>query len=41
MWLEGEKIVDNNDCHGERERGSSDKFLKPGAHGIKVEMCET
>eukprot|EP00439_Symbiodinium_sp_Y106_P057072 s365_g8.t1 len=40
MWLNGEQVVDNNDCHGEREKGSSDKFLKPGAHEIRVEMCE-
>ncbi|CAE7845121.1 rsgI3, partial [Symbiodinium necroappetens] len=40
MYLNGEKIVDNDDCHGERERGSGDKFLKPGAHEIVVDMCE-
>ncbi|CAE7787575.1 unnamed protein product, partial [Symbiodinium sp. CCMP2456] len=40
MHLNGEKIVDNDDCHGERERGSGDKFLKPGAHEIVVDMCE-
>ena len=40
MYLNGEKVVDNNGCHGEQERGSGDKFLKPGAHDIVVDMCE-
>ena len=40
MYLNGEKVVDNNGCHGEQERGSGDKFLKPGAHEIVVDMCE-
>eukprot|EP00439_Symbiodinium_sp_Y106_P033651 s2404_g4.t1 len=40
MYLNGEKVVDNNGCHGEQERGSGDKFLKPGAHEIMVDMCE-
>ena len=40
MYLNGEKIVDNNGCHGSRERGSNDKFLKPGTHDIMVDMCE-
>ncbi|CAE6914126.1 unnamed protein product [Symbiodinium natans] len=40
MWLNGEKVVDNDGCHGEEEQGSSDKFLLPGAHDLAVDMCE-
>ncbi|CAE7241411.1 unnamed protein product [Symbiodinium sp. CCMP2592] len=40
MYLNGENVVDNNGCHGEHEKGSGDKFLKPGADEIVVHMCE-
>ncbi|CAE7843573.1 unnamed protein product, partial [Symbiodinium microadriaticum] len=40
MWLNGEKVVDNDGCHGEIELGSSEKFLLPGAHDLTVHMCE-
>ncbi|CAE7690568.1 unnamed protein product, partial [Symbiodinium sp. CCMP2592] len=40
MYVNGEKVVDNNGCRREQEKGSGDKFLKPGAHEIVVHMCE-
>ena len=40
MYVNGEKVVDNNGCHGETERGGSQKMLKPGAHELVVDMCE-
>ena len=39
LYLNGDKVVDNNGCHGERER-SGQKRLKPGAHKLVVDMCE-
>ncbi|CAE7375856.1 unnamed protein product, partial [Symbiodinium pilosum] len=40
MYLDGKKVVDNNGCHGEQERHSDQKFLKPGYHKLAVDMCE-
>ncbi|CAE7525385.1 unnamed protein product [Symbiodinium natans] len=40
LYLDGHRIVDNNGCHGERERGSSWKRLSPGRHKLVVDMCE-
>eukprot|EP00439_Symbiodinium_sp_Y106_P027387 s4769_g3.t1 len=40
LYLNGERIVDNNGCHGEQERSSHDKFLGPGLHRLVVDMCE-
>ena len=40
MYLNDEKVVDNDDCHGERERGSDQKYLKKGKHKLAVNMCE-
>ena len=39
MYLNGEKIVDNNGCHGETEKSSQDKFLGPNVHSLVVERC--
>ena len=41
MYLNGEKVVENDGCHGELEKGSSDKYLVAGPHEIVVDMCET
>ncbi|CAE7754136.1 unnamed protein product, partial [Symbiodinium pilosum] len=40
MYLNGEKIVDNDGCHGERERHSHHKSLSVGAHHVVLDMCE-
>ncbi|CAE7264387.1 dlpC [Symbiodinium natans] len=40
MWLNGEKVVDNNGCHGETERSSTKKKYKAGSHPLVVDMCE-
>ena len=40
MYVNGQKVVDNNGCHGETEKGSSQTFLKAGAHELAVDMCE-
>ncbi|CAE7932869.1 unnamed protein product, partial [Symbiodinium necroappetens] len=41
LYLNGEKIVDNNGCHGaETEKSSQDKFLGRNVHSLVVEMCE-
>ena len=40
MYVNGEKVVDNNGCHGETERGGDQKFLKKGVHDLVVDMCE-
>ena len=40
MYLNGQQIVDNNGCHGERERTSSNQWLTPGYHLVQVDMCE-
>ncbi|CAE7630192.1 rsgI3, partial [Symbiodinium microadriaticum] len=40
LYLNGEKVVDNNGCHSERERSSQQKFLGPGIHHLVVDMCE-
>ena len=37
MYLNGEKIVDNDGCHGERERSSGKQFLSAGAHYLVVD----
>ncbi|CAE7552016.1 unnamed protein product [Symbiodinium natans] len=39
LYLDGEKIVDNNGCHPARER-SGVKFMKPGSHDLVVDFCE-
>ncbi|CAE7254099.1 unnamed protein product [Symbiodinium necroappetens] len=40
LYLNGEKIVDNDGCHGQRERSSSSKLLSSGAHELIVDFCE-
>ena len=40
LYLNGEKVVDNNGCHGEQERSSESMFLSAGTHHLVVEMCE-
>ncbi|CAE7654969.1 Aebp1, partial [Symbiodinium necroappetens] len=40
MSLNGRQIVDNNGCHGERERTSGNQWLTPGYHLVGVDMCE-
>ena len=40
MYLNGEKVVDNNGCHGETEKSSEEKFLGTNIHRLVVEMCE-
>ncbi|CAE7399931.1 unnamed protein product, partial [Symbiodinium sp. KB8] len=40
LYLNGEKIVDNDGCHGRRERSSSSKLLSSGAHELIVDFCE-
>ncbi|CAE7326571.1 unnamed protein product [Symbiodinium sp. CCMP2592] len=40
LFLNGERIVDNNGCHGEQERSSHHKSLLTGSHQLVVEMCE-
>ena len=40
MYLNGREIVNNNGCHGERERTSGNQWLTPGYHLVGVDMCE-
>ena len=40
MYLNDEKVVDNNGCHGETEKSSHQKFLKKGKHKLAVNFCE-
>ena len=40
LYLNGEKIVDNDGCHGSRERSSSSKLLSSGTHELIVDFCE-
>ena len=40
LYLDGEKVVDNNGCHGETEKPSHEKFLPAGLHNLVVDMCE-
>ena len=40
LYLNGEKIVDNNGCHPEQERSSQSMTLAEGNHHLVVEMCE-
>ena len=40
LHLNGEKLVDNNGCHGETEKSSHEKFLPAGVHSLVVDMCE-
>mmetsp|Transcript_75246 Transcript_75246/g.176575 ORF Transcript_75246/g.176575 Transcript_75246/m.176575 type:complete len:264 (+) Transcript_75246:66-857(+) len=40
MWLNDKQVVDNDGCHGERERGSSKTKYTAGAHKLVVDMCE-
>ncbi|CAE7335249.1 unnamed protein product [Symbiodinium natans] len=40
LYLDGKLVVDNDGCHGPLEKSSIEKFLSPGAHKLKVEMCE-
>ena len=40
LYLNGQKLVDNNGCHGELERHSSHKFLSTGAYQLTVDMCQ-
>ncbi|CAE7766015.1 unnamed protein product [Symbiodinium sp. KB8] len=40
LYLNGEKIVDNNGCHGETEKSSESMTLAEGNHHLVVEMCE-
>ena len=40
MYLNGEKVVDNNGCHGETEKSSQETFLAADVHKLVVEMCE-
>ena len=40
LHLNGEKLVDNNGCHGETEKHSHEKFLVAGVHSLVVDMCE-
>ena len=40
LYLNGEKIVDNNGCHGAKEKRSHRKSLSFGTHHLVVDMCE-
>ena len=40
LYLDGEKVVDNDGCHGETEKSSEQKFLAAGSHKLAVEMCD-
>ena len=40
MYLNEEKVVDNDGCHGETEKPSNRKFLPAGVHSLVVDMCE-
>ncbi|CAE7864868.1 dlpC [Symbiodinium microadriaticum] len=40
MWLNDKQVVDNDGCHGDRERGSSKAKYTAGAHKLVVDMCE-
>ena len=40
LYLDGEKVVDNDGCHGETEKSSEQKFLPAGSHKLVVDMCE-
>ena len=40
MYLDGQKLVDNNGCHGEQEKSSGDTFVAKGTHRVTVDMCE-
>ncbi|CAE7618246.1 unnamed protein product [Symbiodinium natans] len=40
LYLNGERIVDNNGCHAEQERASHSITLAEGYHDLVVEMCE-
>ncbi|CAE7703127.1 unnamed protein product, partial [Symbiodinium pilosum] len=40
LYLNGEKIVDNNGCHGAKEVRSDRKRLSSGTHQLVVDMCE-
>ncbi|CAE7654956.1 unnamed protein product [Symbiodinium necroappetens] len=39
LFLNGHRIVDNNGCHGNRERGSHRKWLEAGRHRLVADMC--
>ena len=39
MYLNGDKLVDNDGCHGETEKPSHRKFLPVGLHHLVVDMC--
>ena len=40
LYVNGERIVDNNGCHGEEEKSSNSKYLSIGLHHLMVDFCE-
>ena len=40
MYLNGQKAVNNDNCHAMREKSSAEIALRPGRHKLEVRMCE-